>query len=232
MNLLKYLWNQLKFSSTFRLKLTHNFHELTYPERLVYCLFIRPFWTSQKRFFFEGCKRLPGQMYIAERQALYEAIIQAKPRHCFEIGTYTGGGSTFFITSAFKQLNAGRMITVESNDYYYQKARNFYSNHLAKFSKFVDFVQGFGAKAFDSQLKEAGTVDCVFFDGSEAEQQTLDQYQYFSPYFKTNTVIMFHDWNTNKTKAIKPIILNDTKWKLIKEVKPPQSVGLAIFKRL
>lgn len=43
---------------------------------------------------------------------------------------------------------------------------------------------------------------------------------------------MAHDWNTEKTAAIKPLILNDRNWQLIEEIKPPLSVGFVIFKRI
>src|SRR5574340_724385 len=93
----KYLLEQLKISFRFKDKLLHNFHELTLVERLLYFICHRPFWDKERKFFFEGSRSISGQMYIADRRGLYEAILEFQPHNCFEIGTYTGGGSTYFI---------------------------------------------------------------------------------------------------------------------------------------
>lgn len=66
--------------------------------------------------FFDGDSNLIGQMWLAERQALYEAVLRRKPKRCFEIGTWTGGGSTFFIVSALKEAGGGRLYTIEADD--------------------------------------------------------------------------------------------------------------------
>lgn len=214
----------------FKNKLKHNFHTLTPGEMLIYVLFIRPFWEKKKRFFFEGELKLLGQMYIAERKALYETIFDEKPRHCFEIGTYTGGGSTFFISSAFANLGQGKLYTMENGTHYYNKARGFYSTHLLNQNRHIEFIFGEKPSDFDKYIPADKKVDCVFFDGAEDGQQTLDQYNYFLPYFKEGSIIMFHDWNTEKTVLVRPLITKNTKWKQVILLKHPESLGFVIFK--
>lgn len=232
MKYLKYLWRQLKITKYFSEKLKHNFHELTWLERAIYFISIRSSFDPIRRFFFEGSLGLPGQMYLAERQAIYDAVIERQPRNCFEIGTYTGGGSTFFLASALEKIGKGELVTMENDKRLFNKARKYYQKRLPKLNKFITFLLDDKAAAFNKYIEKYNQVDCVFFDGAEDEGQTVDQYNYFLPYFKEGSIIIMHDWNTDKMKKMKPLIVNDPKWQIIKEIEPPTSVGLAIARRI
>lgn len=216
---------------SFIAKLKHNFHTLTPFEMLVYFVALRPFWSKQKRFFFEGSIRLMGQMYLAERKSLYETVITYKPRQCFEIGTYTGGGSTFFLGSALSCNNFGTLYTIENNTHCYNKARNYFAKKLPKINKHIQFMFSDTAHAFDQLVNKYDKVDFVFFDGAEEGSQTLEQYNYFLPYFKKGSIIAFHDWSTEKTISVKPIVTIDSSWKKLTELTPPHSIGFAVFIR-
>lgn len=208
-------------------KLDHNFHELSHFQKIVYWLLKRPFWSKEKRFFFESSLLLPGQMYIEDRKALYDIIVEKKPKECFEIGTYTGGGSTFFLASAFHTNGTGKIITIENDTRLYNKALNFYTSRLPHLKQHTEFVLGDSFQHLKKYI-ENNSVDCVFLDGAEDSTQTLDQYNDFLPYFHTGSILMMHDWNTEKTRELKPLILSNPKWKILREIKPPQSVGFLI----
>lgn len=231
-NKILFIVRGFKISSNFKEKLNHNFHALTILEMIWYLIFIRPKWSGEKRFLFEGSFLLLGQMYVAERKLLYDTILMYKPRHCFEIGTYTGGGSTYFIAKAFEHLHAGKLITMEIDPYYYNKAKDYYKNNIPKVGARVEFILGSTPEMFDAVIQEYKSVDCIFLDGAEESGQTLSQYEYFLPHFHSGTILMVHDWNTEKTRTLKPILLNDTKWKLVQELHPPVSVGMAVFEML
>jgi predicted O-methyltransferase YrrM len=224
-------WRQMLITRDFGIKLTHNYHELTRAERRLYSLFRRPSMSAEDRFYFEGEKGLAGQMYMAERKAIYETILAHAPRHCFEIGTYTGGGSTFFISSAFQKIGRGTLVTLEVDRPLHEEALGYYERNLPGPRQHVQFILGGDMSSFDPFVKADRTVDCVFFDGSEDAQQTLSQYRYFSPYFHEGSVILVHDWNTEKARMLKPAITGDNAWKKILELRPPASVGLAVFER-
>jgi hypothetical protein len=113
-----------------QLNVLHNYHELDRWQRLQYWMWHRGCLSPEDRFFFEGHRWLPGQMYREERRALYEAVLARKPRLCFEIGTASGGGSTFFIASAFKALGAGMLIYLESVRVVHEQAKRRYSADL------------------------------------------------------------------------------------------------------
>ncbi|MFA6158113.1 MAG: class I SAM-dependent methyltransferase [Candidatus Paceibacterota bacterium] len=210
-------------------KLNHNFHELTALEKLTYLLFVRPRWDKERRFFFEGSFTLPGQMYIADRKALFDTIKDERPSDCFEIGTYTGGGSTFFITQAFKALEAGKLITLESSERLYNKALSHYARFFRGLSPFVTFVHGAGFDDLKPFIRD-GKVGAFFLDGAEDGQETLDQYLKFLPYCRKGTILMAHDWNTEKTRLLRPAIEENSHWEKIIEVKPPASVGFVAFR--
>jgi predicted O-methyltransferase YrrM len=217
-------------SKNFREKLTHNFHELTPFEMLTYMIFIRPFWSNERRFFFEAELRLLGQMYSKERETIYRTILEAKPQHCFEIGTYTGGGSTFYIAKAFADIRKGKLFSSEISPYYYEKAKNYYSKHRPDLFADIEFLLGGEPTIFMPEIERAGSVDCILLDGAENGTQTLEQYRFFTPHFKKGTIMMLHDWNTEKTALVKPVIMADEHWKKMVELTAPESVGQAIFR--
>ena len=232
MKYIKIALGQCYVSKNFFEKLKHNFHELTILEKVFYFLFIRIFFSKEKRFFFEGSLLVPGQMYIGDRKAIYDIVIENKPRHCFEIGTYTGGGSTFFLASAFYKLGSGKVITLESDKDVFDRAVAFYKKHLKHLLPYVEFVYGNSFESFELYFKKYQSVDCFFLDGAEDSRQTKEQYLGFVNYSHSGTVLMAHDWNTEKTIDLKPLISGDAKWKKILEIGQPRSVGFASFKRM
>lgn len=213
-----------------REKLYTNFGTLTKFEKIVYLLFVRPFQPRKERVFFDGSFFLPGQMYKTERKALYDAVRDQKPDYCFEIGTYTGGGSTFFISKALKDNNEGKLFTVENYEPLYQKAVKRYKKFIKGNYPFIEFILSSTPEVFEKYLKEENKSHMIFLDGAEDGQQTLEQYDFFKPYFKKGTVLALHDWNTEKTIKVKPIILNDKNWKKVVELGKPVSIGFAIFR--
>ncbi len=228
---LNYFYSQARITKDFNKKLKYNFHSLTIIEKIIYFLFIRWFTDKEKRFFYEGSLRVPGQMYIGDRKALYDIIKKNKPRHCFEIGTYTGGGSTYFLANAFYKIGSGKVITLENNKELYDRAVSFYTKHLTHLLPHVEFVYGDNLESFKPFLDKYKTVDCLFLDGAEDGDETRKQYISFEKYFTKDSIIMAHDWNTEKTANLKPIINNDRTWNKILELNKPESVGFAAFKK-
>ncbi|MCX6712807.1 MAG: class I SAM-dependent methyltransferase [Candidatus Vogelbacteria bacterium] len=230
LNRIKYALWQMRITAGFNSGLRHNFHELTWLERIAYLIFKRPKLTEQQRFFYEGHWGLRGQMYSAERKCLYDTILNNKPRFCLEIGTYTGGGSTFFLASAFKKVGQGKLHTLETEDYFFQKAKKYYLQHLPRLTPFIEFYKGSDIGKFKQLLDENGGCDCALLDGAEDGKETLRQYEFLKPYFRHGSLLIMHDWNTAKTEMIRPAIQNEPRWKLITELRPPESVGMTVFR--
>lgn len=212
--------------------INHNFWELSNFNKVIYLLFIRPFQSKKERVFFDGSFFLPGQMYKAERKAIYEIVRETQPDYCFEIGTYTGGGSTFFISKALRDNGKGKLFTTENDQFLYNKAKKRYQKYIKSQYSFIEFIYSSSPIVFEKYLKEKDKAYIVLLDGAEDGGQTLEQYNYFLPYFRKGTILMIHDWNTEKTRLIKPVILNNDRWKIITEIKPPSSVGFIIVEML
>ncbi len=226
------LRNKLTISRDFRAKLGQNYHALTWPERLAYRLWYYRHLSPADRFFFEGERGLAGQMYIRDRAALHETILHFKPRYCIEIGTWTGGGSTFFLADAFRRLGNGTLFTLESDRYTHDQARRYYRHHLPALDRHINFVHGHDITTFKPVIESFGGLDCCFLDGAEDSTETAEQYKFLEPYFRPGTILMAHDWHTTKTAALRPQITADPHWQLVKEIGAPESVGFVVFKRV
>ena len=210
-------------------KLYHNYHELTREEMQRYHKEDRFKFSPEDRFFFEGCPHIPGQMYMADRKALFDAILQYKPACCFEVGTYTGGGSTFFLASAFAKLGKGRVITLEVDEQMHNRAVEAYRRLLPGLLPFVEFLHGGHPSHFMPYIEAMGEiVECVFLDGAEDGKETLEQYEFFTPFFRPGSILAAHDWNTEKMGLLKPIIAGKGPWSIKVELYEPASVGFIV----
>ena len=123
-------------------KLLHNFHELNDRERLTYHVEIRPGLSAERRFLFEGDPRCFGQLWVADRQALFDVVRRCTPRVCVEVGTFTGGGSTFFIASALKDNGGGMLFSFEIDEPLHRLASCFYTRCLPQLAPHVSFHHG------------------------------------------------------------------------------------------
>jgi len=217
--------------SNIRNKLGHNYHELNDLEKLYYRLMVRATLSADHRFFFEGAPEIIGQMYTAERQALFNTICHFKPRCCFEVGTFTGGGSTFFIASAFQKIGGGKLYTLEANPVLFSLATAAYQAFLPRLLDHVEFIQGGDVGSFAPLITAAGGLDAFFLDGAENADQTLAQYRFFASRIRPGTVMMAHDWHTEKMKTVRPLVESDPQWETLLALDPPHSVGLVVLHR-
>lgn len=212
-------------------KLAHNFHELTDLERLHYDLVVAPTLSAEHRFFFEGAREIIGQMYLAERQALFNTIIEFKPRRCFEVGTFTGGGSTFFLASAFEKIGAGNVVTLEPHPALYSLATAAYRAYLPRLLPHVDFLHGGDVNDFLPHIDPDRGVEAFFLDGAENAEQTLAQYEFFLPRLAPGAVMMAHDWHTDKMRHVRPQVESDPAWETLLALDEPYSIGFVVLRR-
>lgn len=226
---IKRLLKQFTISRNLKAKLNHNYHALSWLEKLVYRLFYRRKMPQVDRFFFEGELGLAGQMYIRDREGLYNTILQFKPRHCLEIGTWTGGGSTFFLAKAFEKNGMGKLWTLETDPELHRDAIQYYRRHLPTLAPYVEFKQGNDISVFREILENAGGLDCCFLDGAEDSTETINQYHFLQPYLRSGSILIAHDWHTDKMTSLQPLIKADPEWQLVSEIEPPESVGFVVY---
>jgi predicted O-methyltransferase YrrM len=180
------------------------------------------------RWFYEGHPALRGQLWYAERKVLYQTIKKYRPAVCFEIGTWKGGGSTLFISQALHDNRQGHLHTIEIDRDLRDEALRKYEQYLPHLVPFVTFHLGDYRERYGEILEETGGVDFLILDGPEDADETLRQYNFFLPYMKPGTVLMAHDWFTEKARLLKQQLTTDNSWSVLKILSPPASVGLAL----
>lgn len=209
------------------LKSTDNFGE----KRKFLWKLIRPFIPPKIRWFLEGHSKLSGQLWFEERKLIYNIVRTLKPQYCFEIGTWKGGGSTYFIGQALYENGSGILHTVETNRGFYDEARNNYQIYLQYMTQYVEFHLGDYKEIYSQLLSSIGRLDLLFLDGLEDAQETLNQYNFFFPYIRSGSIIFVHDWFTEKARLVKFLIQNADDWEIKKILTPPYSIGLAFALR-
>jgi predicted O-methyltransferase YrrM len=214
-----------------RRNLLVNYQALSPGQRRAYHWLVRPFWSASERIFLEGVPNIPGQLYRAERRALHEALVRRAPQLAFEIGTFNGGGSTFFLARAFAQLGRGQLLTLEIDPGLHARAIALYANHLPALCPHVEFLLGGTPELFVPWLERAGSAEFVFLDGAEDAAQSLAQFRFFEPWFYPGSVLAMHDWHTEKMRSLKNIVTSSPNWKQLIELGEPNSIGFAIYKR-
>lgn len=201
-------------------------------QRLAYRWLVRPFLSKVEREFFEGIPGIPGQLYRAERRALYEAILARAPAYAFEIGTFNGGGSTYFSARAFARLGRGRLITLEIDPLLQARAVELYDSRLPALRQHVEFLLGGDPALFQPYLQTAGAAEFVFLDGAEHAEQSLAQFRFFEPWFRTGSILVMHDWETEKMRLVRQALTQSPNWRARQILGEPDSIGFALYEHL
>ncbi len=168
-----------------------------------------------------------GQLWQADRRVLYETVRCFKPRVVCEIGTWKGGGSTYFIAQALHDNGGGVLHTVELDADLHNEAVSNYRKYAPELLPHVQFHHGSSIDIYPEILAREG-VDLVFLDGLGAEQ-TLSEFHMFEPYFKDGGSLIAHDWNDEKMRLLRPYIESLKAWQLHVVLSLPESVGLAVY---
>ncbi len=123
---------------------------------------VRRLIPPRARWFYEGSPHLRGQLWHADRRALYTAIRTRKPEVVVEIGTWLGGGSTYFIAQALHDNGGGVLHTTETQREFHESAMRDYHRHLPHLLPHVQFHFGPGDQVLRAILPGSGRVDAVF----------------------------------------------------------------------
>lgn len=170
-----------------------------------------------------------GQMLPKERKALYETILKEKPKKMLEIGTWKGGGSTYFMGSAAKAIGS-TLFSIEADINFYTIAVNTYNEELSYLKPFVYLIHGYSENIIPDLLKD-NDFDFVLFDGKEDSEQTVLEYNMLNKSLSIGSLIACHDWKTDKMLKLKDIINNDKSWHNIISIQDTIT-GFTMFKRL
>lgn len=207
----------------------YSYSALSPRQRLLWRL-VRRFVPPQRRFFFEGHIQVPGQLWYADRELIYQTSRVHRPQIVFEVGTWQGGGSTLFIAQALCDNGSGKLYTVELDPIQHARAVESYRRFLPHLLPFVSFYQGSSSEVYPPVLKQVGRVDAVFLDGFGAEQ-SLAEFRLFEPYLREGAILMAHDWFDEKMRLLRPTLEADPTWEIQRVLTPPDSVGFALMRK-
>jgi hypothetical protein len=180
------------------------------------------------RELYEGHLYISGQMWFEDRRVLYDTVRRLRPERCFEVGTWRGGGSTLVIARALHENGRGKLHTIETMEESHHVAVENYREHAAHLLPFVDFHLGDYRDAFPAIVEQAGGVDFFVLDGAEDGEQTVEQFRFFDERAHAGCELFAHDWETEKTRLLKPALEATERWTVQTVVGPPKSVGLAV----
>lgn len=208
-----------------------SFHALT-PRMQAAWRLVRFLVPQRQRFLFEGSMKVRGQLWYAERHLLYRTVRRTKPRVAFEIGTWEGGGSTFFIAQGLLANGGGYLHTVEIDNERYEIARAAYATHLPHLREIVHFHHGPSLTVVPELLAAEGTCDLLFLDGAQDARQTISELDMFLDYLAVGSVLVAHDWDNDKMSAVRPMIENDPRFRIVERLTAPVSVGMVVAETL
>jgi predicted O-methyltransferase YrrM len=184
------------------------------------------------RSLYEGHLHLPGQMWFEDRRVLYDTVRRVKPKSCFEVGTWLGGGSTLVVARALQKNGFGHLHTIETDEWAYPRAIEAYDKFAPELKQFVTLHKGDYKEHFPELIEQAGTVDFFVLDGAEDGQETLDQFHFFDERSHRGTELFAHDWETEKSRLVRPELESSKTWEITEVAGPPKSVGLAVARRV
>lgn len=187
---------------------------------------IAPLVSQRRRFLFEGCPGIPGQLWYADRALIYDTVLELRPRACYEVGTYNGGGSTFFIGSALARNGAGILHSIEIDPGLHGAASDSLAAYAPEITPHLALHLGDYRDVLPPLLDVHG-VDFFMLDGAEDAEQTLEQLHFFEQWAKPGTRLIAHDWNTDKCAGLRAEIQSaGSRWVIEREIGQPRSVGM------
>lgn len=173
--------------------------------------------------------RFEGQMNVEERELLYNMIMQKNPKIVVESGTCRGGGSTYYISSALRNLdNGGMLYTVEMFEEFYNYAVNLYTNGALSYLRpWVNFKLGNSGDYFLELGRTLPKVDCLMIDGGHDSILMVYDFATLRHLIPIGGLVMCHDWGTGKCDYLRPILSNEHDYKKI-----AQAIEFAVFERV
>lgn len=175
--------------------------------------------------------RYEGMMNPSERKVLYDLCIDTRPEIVIETGTCRGGGSTYFISTALRNNEKGRLYTCENNKEFYDYAIDLYNREFTEQKNYVKFLFGNSLDEISRYLpiiqSKHGGIDIALVDGGESSMLCVYDFTMLRPFIKVGGYFICHDWDNGKTQYLRPILENEHDFQLV-----CREVGLVVYKRI
>ena len=182
-----------------------------------------------------------GQLVNEDRSYLHSLVLGIKPEIVIESGTWKGGGSTYFLTTALYKNNKGILYTYEEQKLFYDIAYKFYEgSELEPFIKLFneDFVKAM--ETIDQSILSKTSL--IFLDGGDETvdghlklpttaypdaSENLASFKILEKRISSGTHVVCHDWLDGRGAWIK-MYLDSIKWSGWKLLYlNPRSVGMS-----
>lgn len=185
---------------------------------------------------------MEGQLLQVEREFLHEAVLRARPRLVLEVGTWKGGGSTYYIASALGKLRLDghecQFHTCETDPDRHREASSIYAG--PPWNAFVHCHNVPSSDLIASLISQGAIPDWVFFDGPENEDVNHNDFLTLDKHMRSGSHFSAHDWETGpridgltSKKAIKlrPHLEARSDWEILATLAAPISVGLVLARK-
>lgn len=193
---------------------------------------LRHLVSSKRQWLFEGHTGIPGQLWCAERELLYDTVRNYRPLTVFEVGTWRGGGSTLFIAQALYANGMGELYTTDIDHQMVDDAERAYIKFLPHLLPFIRFHRGSSTEEYPLLLENRRKVDLLFLDGQEDREQTFSEFSLFEPFLTDGSLLLTHDWYSEKMAKLRPYLEMSKHWEVVQVISPPKSMGFAVVRHL
>lgn len=174
---------------------------------------------------FVDCPYPHGELSPCEREALYRWVSEIKPKNILEVGTGSGG-STSYMAEAIKDFNID--CTLFTCDPRRSPAKEFFLNY--PFVKYHRVISNFLMAEMRSKFINP---DFVFFDGSDDPKMALRDFIAFDRTASKGSYFSMHDWECVKASLLKPYIERSRHWHKVEILgNREDSVGLCLYKKI
>lgn len=182
-----------------------------------------------------------GQLSKVERDYLYKITTEIRPNIVLESGTWYGGGSTYAIYKALRDMRYGMLLTYESCERFWKIANDFYADSPFIMCLNLEFTERMEKADGDPMWNDVGMV---FLDGGDEDEngklklpeesypeasENLAAFKIIERNAISGTHVLCHDWNINGGRGtfIKSYLqsTNYEGWTLTKVI--PETTGLA-----
>ena len=179
----------------------------------------------------------PGELWPAERQFLFQAIVEKKPKIVLEIGTGGGDGSTYQIAKALKEnlltnQIKGYLHTCEVDLPSFEQAKTKYST--PEWNEIVVCWQKFSYDLIDTLIEQNDLPDFIFFDGPEDPNIAFSDFKTLEACVKPGTYFGMHDWDcagSTKANLLRPYLETSKNWSILRSLTAPNSVGIVLAEK-
>ncbi|HXG85356.1 MAG TPA: class I SAM-dependent methyltransferase [Pyrinomonadaceae bacterium] len=154
-------------------------------------------------------------------EALYSAVLKAKPQLVVEIGMAFGGSSLAILTALNQIGENGKLISIDPNQSTQWRNCGVVAVKKAGFENSHELIEKFDYIALPELLSRGDTIDFAYIDGWHTFDYTLIDFWFIDKMLKAEGVVGFNDCHLTAVDRVIKFVLSHRKYEEI-------NVGLPI----